>query len=234
MLSVSGILASSAMGWPSIFYFSGAAGGIWAIFWLIFGCDSPAEYKNISAEERSFIESATETTTTTDSTAKRAPTPWLAMFTSLPFISLIIVHSAHNWGFWTLLTKIPGRANNHNFVRQLIHTILFLIVFSVHGKRFRLGYQIGERNFNLNRFSNLVKIYFQNSLLSALPYFAMMMMSYFFSYLSSVLVRTNWVPLIYSRKLFNSIGKTFSKLILVESWHVKFLAHYQQKIWISF
>ncbi len=49
--------------------------------------------------------------------------------------------------------------------------------------------------------------FLQNALLSALPYFAMMMMSYFFSYLSNVLVKTNWVPLKYSRKLFNSIGK---------------------------
>lgn len=45
------------------------------------------------------------------------------------------------------------------------------------------------------------------------------MMSYFFSYLSNVLVKTNWVPLIYSRKLFNSIGKRIPKLILIESSH---------------
>lgn len=35
-------------------------------------------------------------------------TPWGKIFTSMPFISLIIVHCAHNWGFWTLLTKIPS------------------------------------------------------------------------------------------------------------------------------
>lgn len=109
MLSVSGILASSFMGWPSIFYFSGVAGGVWAIFWFIFGSNSPSEYRNISPEEKAFIESAVETTTGADGAPKRPPTPWLAMLTSLPFISLIIVHSAHNWGFWTLLTKIPGK-----------------------------------------------------------------------------------------------------------------------------
>ncbi|XP_037035941.1 putative inorganic phosphate cotransporter isoform X3 [Bradysia coprophila] len=179
MLSISGILASSAMGWPSIFYFSGVAGGVWAIFWFIFGSNSPSEYRNISAEERAFIESAVETASTTDETKKRPPTPWLAMFTSLPFISLIIVHSAHNWGFWTLLTKIPA----------YMASVLGLDIKS-------------------------------NALLSALPYFAMMMMSYFFSYLSSVLVKTNWVPLQYSRKLFNSIGHWIPMIALVALGYV--------------
>lgn len=35
-------------------------------------------------------------------------TPWSKIFTSMPFLSLMIVHCAHNWGFWTLLTKIPS------------------------------------------------------------------------------------------------------------------------------
>ncbi|KAJ6640943.1 putative inorganic phosphate cotransporter [Pseudolycoriella hygida] len=173
MLSISGVLASSVMGWPSIFYFSGAAGAVWAIFWFIFGSNSPSEYKNITPEERSFIESSIETTTT-DSNATRPPTPWLAMFTSLPFISLIIVHSGHNWGFWTLLTKIPA------FMASV------------------LGLEIKS-----------------NALLSSLPYLAMMLMSYFFSFLSNVLVKTNWVPLVYSRKVFNSIGHWIPMLALI-------------------
>jgi len=35
-------------------------------------------------------------------------TPWKSLFTSPPVIALIIVHSAHNWGFWTILTEIPS------------------------------------------------------------------------------------------------------------------------------
>lgn len=35
-------------------------------------------------------------------------TPWGKIFTSMSFLSLMIVHCAHNWGFWTLLTKIPS------------------------------------------------------------------------------------------------------------------------------
>lgn len=39
-------------------------------------------------------------------------TPWKAMFTSPPMIALIIAHSAHNFGFWTLLTEMPSYMKN--------------------------------------------------------------------------------------------------------------------------
>ncbi|XP_063624676.1 putative inorganic phosphate cotransporter [Cydia splendana] len=34
--------------------------------------------------------------------------PWLSLLTSMPFISLIIVHCCQHWGFWTLMTEIPS------------------------------------------------------------------------------------------------------------------------------
>lgn len=58
MLSSSGVLASSPMGWPSIFYISGACGILWSILWFFFGGNSPAEYKSISVEEKEFIQSS--------------------------------------------------------------------------------------------------------------------------------------------------------------------------------
>lgn len=163
MLSTSGILASSFMGWPSIFYLSGCAGGLWSILWLFFGSNSPSDYKYISAEEREFIQ--TSLGSGGDSEKKHVKTPWKAIFASMPFWAILVVHSAHNWGFWTLLTEMPTYMKG------------------------ALGYDIK-----------------QNALLSALPYLAMLLMSYFFSFLSGVLERNNCVPLKYSRKLFNSIG----------------------------
>lgn len=47
----------------------------------------------------------------------------------------------------------------------------------------------------------------KNALLSALPYLAMLLLSYFFSFLSGILERKNCVPLKYSRKFFNTIGE---------------------------
>lgn len=110
MLSSSGILASSFMGWPSIFYISGCASGLWAILWLFFGSNSPADYKYISVEEREFIQSSIRANTNDDpehDETKHLKTPWRDIFTSLPFLSIAVVHSAHNWGFWTLLTEMP-------------------------------------------------------------------------------------------------------------------------------
>lgn len=104
MLSTSGILAST-LGWPSIFYLSGCAGGLWSILWLFFGSNSPADYKYISAEEREFIQTSLGQTSSTEK--KPVKTPWKAIFTSLPFYAVLVVHSAHNWGFWTLLTEMP-------------------------------------------------------------------------------------------------------------------------------
>lgn len=109
MLSTSGVLASSFMGWPSIFYISGMASTLWAILWLFFGSNSPADYKYISAEERDFIQSSLGHTNDDPEhdEKKNRKTPWGDIFTSMPFYALAIVHSAHNWGFWTLLTEMP-------------------------------------------------------------------------------------------------------------------------------
>lgn len=103
MLGSSGVIASSSAGWPGIFYISGAAGVLWSIVWFFYGASTPGESKAISAEERKFIETSIGST---DETIK-PKTPWAAIFTSVPFYSLIFVHCAHNWGFWTLLTEIP-------------------------------------------------------------------------------------------------------------------------------
>lgn len=47
----------------------------------------------------------------------------------------------------------------------------------------------------------------KNALLSALPYLAMCLLSFFFSFLSGILEKKNFLPLKYSRKVFNTIGK---------------------------
>lgn len=63
MLGISGVLASSSMGWPSIFYLSGVVGLVWAIIFIFYGSSSPADSRNrMSIEERQFIESSLNTT----------------------------------------------------------------------------------------------------------------------------------------------------------------------------
>uniref|UniRef100_A0A336M251 CSON007770 protein n=1 Tax=Culicoides sonorensis TaxID=179676 RepID=A0A336M251_CULSO len=84
-----------------------ACGLLWSVLWFFYGGNSPAEYKNISLEEKEFIQSSLGS-----HDHKKIVTPWRAMLTSAPMIALIIVHSAHNWGFWTLLTEMPTYMKN--------------------------------------------------------------------------------------------------------------------------
>uniref|UniRef100_A0A6B2EEN1 Putative inorganic phosphate cotransporter n=1 Tax=Phlebotomus kandelakii TaxID=1109342 RepID=A0A6B2EEN1_9DIPT len=111
MLAMSGQLASSSLGWPSIFYVSGVIGVIWTALFFAFGSNSPEVDKRITDEERTFIQESLGQETNTEE-IKKLQTPWKRIFTSLPFISLIVAHSAQNWGFWTLLTEIPTYMKN--------------------------------------------------------------------------------------------------------------------------
>lgn len=109
MLSVSGVLSFSSMGWPSVFYFSGSFAVLWAILWLFIGSSSPAENKLISVAEREYIQSSLGHLEEDPefNEKKHLKTPWVDILTSLPVYALIVVHSAQNWGFWMLLTNMP-------------------------------------------------------------------------------------------------------------------------------
>lgn len=108
MLAVSGVIAASPIGWPGIFYISGGLAAAWAAVWAWFGCNSPQLSNFISAEERDFLESVVECSSTTD----KKQTPWISILSSKPFWAVLIAHSAQNWGFWTLLTEIPSYMKN--------------------------------------------------------------------------------------------------------------------------
>lgn len=56
MTAISGVLASSSLGWPSIFYFSGISGIVWSVLWYVYGANSPAECSAITEAERDYIE----------------------------------------------------------------------------------------------------------------------------------------------------------------------------------
>lgn len=102
-LIISGYLASY-WGWPAIFYTNGTLGAIWTVAYVFLGADSPRNSKMISDAERLYI----QTSLGQVKEQKKLKTPWKAILTSLPFISLIIVHCGQNWGFWTLMTQMPS------------------------------------------------------------------------------------------------------------------------------
>ncbi|XP_015524838.1 putative inorganic phosphate cotransporter isoform X1 [Neodiprion lecontei] len=113
-LPISGFLAGSSAGWPSVFYLWGTVTIAWSIWWFFYGADSPANHPSISSEERQYIELSLRTSDCQDqlpesdpTTTKVLSTPWKAIFTSQPMWALLVVHCAQTWGFWMLLTEIP-------------------------------------------------------------------------------------------------------------------------------
>ncbi|XP_075977973.1 putative inorganic phosphate cotransporter [Anticarsia gemmatalis] len=101
-LMSSGFIADY-LGWPAIFYVNGILGSVWNVAYMFLGADSPQTSRMISEEERLYI----QTSLGHIGGHKKLRTPWKSLWTSLPFISLIIASCGFNWGFWTLMTEIP-------------------------------------------------------------------------------------------------------------------------------
>lgn len=104
---ISGFLIQAGVlgGWPSIFYLIGVFTLVWFIFWMILIHDSPAEHPSISKEEREYIERSIG-----EGNGKGGnvgSTPWIQIFTSVPFWALIISHVGHGYGLYTVMTLLP-------------------------------------------------------------------------------------------------------------------------------
>lgn len=100
---LAGILAGT-FGWESVFYVMGGLSCIWCVLWLICIQDSPNKQGLISQEERDFINSSLGKTE--DSHAKKV-VPWGKVFTSGPFLAILIAHTCSNWGWYMLLIELP-------------------------------------------------------------------------------------------------------------------------------
>lgn len=60
-MPIAGVLATSRIGWPSIFYIFGALAIVWSVAFFFYGADAPADHRGISQEERMFIEESLKT-----------------------------------------------------------------------------------------------------------------------------------------------------------------------------
>lgn len=103
-MTVSGSLAESSSGWPSIFYVFGALAILWFLFWCVFVTETPAGHPGISSAELEYIQ---QSIGFTDEQTKRIHPPWLRMLRSVPVWAIVAAHFAENWGFYTWLTELP-------------------------------------------------------------------------------------------------------------------------------
>lgn len=102
---LTGLIAGSSFGWPGNFYVFGGIGFLFCLLWVVFAENSPSRSKSITPEEKEYI--LRSQAKASDSQTARIPVPWRAIFTSVPFLSLMFVGMCQLWGFATMQAYIP-------------------------------------------------------------------------------------------------------------------------------
>uniref|UniRef100_A0A336M5Y2 CSON010637 protein n=1 Tax=Culicoides sonorensis TaxID=179676 RepID=A0A336M5Y2_CULSO len=99
--SLSGII-SDYLGWRNVFYISGLVGLTWSLFWLIFYDETPQKDKRITEVERQYIVNSLG-----NQSKRGIKIPWLAIFKSVPFWSIIVAILTQSWILFALNTHMP-------------------------------------------------------------------------------------------------------------------------------
>lgn len=108
-LLLTGVLAAN-LGWASVFYIEGALCLIWCTAWWWIVEDSPDKQKRfITSEEKDFILSSLNATG--NKSSHGASVPWRKVFTSPPFLAILVAHFCSNVGWYMLLTELPNYMN---------------------------------------------------------------------------------------------------------------------------
>jgi ACS family sodium-dependent inorganic phosphate cotransporter len=100
---VCGLIATT-IGWPYIFYISGAVALAWCVAWFFFAFSSPEEHPGISEAELDLILSGRAASR---NDVQRSP-PWRRIFTNKAMLALIFASVSVNWGFYLALTDAPN------------------------------------------------------------------------------------------------------------------------------
>ncbi|CAG9767283.1 unnamed protein product [Ceutorhynchus assimilis] len=99
---LTGYLSTSWLGWPWSFYILAMLNFVWCIFWGIFGQNSPATHPRITKEEKKYIQRSLQ-----QEVEDKLPTPWLQIFTSVPFYATMAGYIGVILGHTLLTTEIP-------------------------------------------------------------------------------------------------------------------------------
>jgi len=90
-----------AMGWPAVFYISGALGAVWLVAWGLMAANSPEDSKTISARELALI------LADRPHVARIGSIPWRQIFSEKAVWAIILAHVCNNWGLFILLLWMP-------------------------------------------------------------------------------------------------------------------------------
>ncbi|XP_066258483.1 putative inorganic phosphate cotransporter isoform X1 [Euwallacea similis] len=110
-MPLSGLLAVSHGGWPSIFYVFGAIGAVWCVAFLLWIYEDPEVNPKINPDERMYIQKSLGRV----AGQVIPPIPWISILKSLPFWAILLAHMGHNYGYETLMTELP------TYMKQVLH-----------------------------------------------------------------------------------------------------------------
>src|SRR5882757_8942681 len=119
-LSASPLIIGS-MGWPALFYISGALGFVWVVFWMIFASDRPENSKRITPGELELITSSR----TAEPLARNVP--WAAIAREKAVWAIVVAHFCSNFGYNILLLWMPTYLN-HTFHVPLARVGVYSII----------------------------------------------------------------------------------------------------------
>ncbi|PSN46832.1 Sialin [Blattella germanica] len=92
--------------WEAAFYIMGGLSCVWFILWWFLITDSPHNHPFISEEERHHIASSLGEGHNENS-HKMPSVPWRSVWTSVPFLAILLSHMFSNFGWYTLLIETP-------------------------------------------------------------------------------------------------------------------------------
>jgi MFS transporter, ACS family, solute carrier family 17 (sodium-dependent inorganic phosphate cotransporter), other len=96
---------TAGYGWPASFYLFGALGVLWALLFLRFVHNNPAEDPKVSTAERRLLPAPPSGT--------REPMPWRQLL-SVPMVrAFIVAHFCHNWALFLLVSWLPSYFHEH-------------------------------------------------------------------------------------------------------------------------
>ena len=81
-----------SLGWPSVFYISGALGAVWLVAWMIKAADDPEDCAGIGPQELAVIRADRPAAPLAKSI------PWGAIFRERAVWAIVIAHVCNNFG----------------------------------------------------------------------------------------------------------------------------------------
>ncbi|XP_069700128.1 sialin [Periplaneta americana] len=90
--------------WEAVFYWMGGLAVVWCILWVWLVEDDSIKQRYITDKERKLIQNSLGDTSESH---KTPPVPWKKIWTSVPFLVILVSHVCNNFCWYILLTELP-------------------------------------------------------------------------------------------------------------------------------